>query len=213
MNVRAPKGPFVIEVRDPGRRVGHSKHLATAVVTDAEMGTAVIGVLVGSTVTLDVNLQAVGEGILVTGSAVAPVVGECSRCLNEIRYDEHVDLADLFSYPPTDARGRVVEAEMDEDDDTLWVLDDHIDLGPVIVDGLVLGLPLAPLCRPDCPGLCPQCGIALAEQPDHSHPLDDPRWAALATLSPPGLDEAPGGPDDVDVPDRPGTPAEPGSTT
>lgn len=203
MAITTPKGPFVIEARDPGRRVGQSKHLATSVITADEMGTAVIGVLSGATIDLDITLQAVGEGILVTGTATAPVVGECSRCLGEIRYDEQIELAELFSYPPTDARGRVVEAEMDEDDDTLWVLDDHLDLEPVITDALVLGLPLAPLCRLDCPGLCPECGASLAEQPEHSHPGHDPRWAALATLSPLADDSAEGGPDDFGAIDRP----------
>ncbi|NDB18193.1 MAG: DUF177 domain-containing protein [Actinobacteria bacterium] len=203
MTFSAPKGPFVIEVREPGRRVGHSKHVTASAMTADAMGTAVIGVLPGSTIDLDITLQAVGEGILVTGTATAPVVGECSRCLTEIRYPEQIELADLFSYPPTDARGRVLEAEMDNDEDTLWVADDHIDLEPVITDALVLGLPLAPLCRPDCPGLCPECGESLAEQPEHSHPLHDPRWAALATLSPLAEDAAEGDPDGSDADDHP----------
>ena len=184
MMFATPKGPFVIDAREPGRRVGHSKHIATSAMTVDAMGTAVIGVLAGTNIDLDIDLQAVGEGILVTGTATAPVVGECSRCLTEIRYTEHIELADLFSYPPTDARGRVLHAEVEEDEDTLWVVEDHIDLEPVITDALVLGLPLAPLCRLDCPGLCPECGESLSEQPEHSHPLHDPRWAALATLSP-----------------------------
>jgi uncharacterized protein len=186
-----PAGPFVIDARDPGRRVGHMKHLATDVIITTDIGTAVIGAVAGSSVHLDITLQAVGEGILVTGEATVPIVGECSRCLKDIKYDEIVDLTALFSYQPTDARGRVIEPEADADEENLWVVDDHVDLESSVTDALVLGLPLAPLCEPECPGLCPQCGESLAEDPDHSHPAHDPRWEALARLSQPSQTDGP----------------------
>ena len=49
-------------------------------------------------------------------------------------------------------------------------------------DAVVLGLPIAPLCRIDCPGLCAQCGAPLADDPEHHHEEHDPRWAALTAL-------------------------------
>jgi uncharacterized protein len=187
-----PKGAFVFDARDPGRRVGYMKSVAADVVTPSDMGTAVIGIVAGSTVHLDFTMQAVGEGILVTGSATAPIVGECSRCLAEIRYDEPIDLMALFTYPPTDSRGRAIAPQESEDgDDELWVTEDHIDLESTLTDAIVLDLPLAPLCQPDCPGLCPTCGLPLVDQPDHSHPQHDPRWEALATLAQPSSPDAP----------------------
>ena len=56
---------------------------------------------------------------------------------------------------------------------------DLIDLEPALRDAVVLALPLQPLCRDDCPGLCPECGARLADDPGHAHDAVDPRWAAL----------------------------------
>ena len=64
----------------------------------------------------------------------------------------------------------------------------------------MLPLPLAPLCRPDCPGLCSVCGARLADDPDHQHVEVDPRWAALAALQ---AGETP--PDARTIDDRTGT--------
>ena len=61
--------------------------------------------------------------------------------------------------------------------------DDLVDLEPLLRDAVVLALPFQPLCRPDCPGLCAECGARLSDDPDHRHEAPvDPRWAALAEL-------------------------------
>jgi uncharacterized protein len=92
----------------------------------------------------------------------------------------------MFEYPATDARGATLpSAEGDEDEALPVIEDDLIDLTEVLRDAVVLALPLAPLCSADCPGLCPECGILLAEAPDHAHEQIDPRWAALGGLVPP----------------------------
>ena len=81
---------------------------------------------------------------------------------------------------PPDHAGR---GHAEEDDDDLLLLDgDYLDLEQPLRDAVVLALPLAPLCRDDCPGLCPECGARLADDPAHSHDATDPRWAALAGL-------------------------------
>jgi len=68
-----------------------------------------------------------------------------------------------------------------EDDEVSHLVGDMLDLEPVVRDGLVLALPLSPLCREDCRGLCAGCGVALDDLPDdHTHASTDPRWAALA---------------------------------
>ena len=60
---------------------------------------------------------------------------------------------------------------------------DLIDLEPDLRDALVLALPVNPVCREDCPGLCPECGEAWDDLPaDHSHQQVDSRWAALEKL-------------------------------
>ena len=60
--------------------------------------------------------------------------------------------------------------------------DDLVDLEPALRDTVVPALPFQPLCRPDCPGLCSECGARLADDPDHSHETLDPRWNALSGL-------------------------------
>ena len=64
----------------------------------------------------------------------------------------------------------------------LLIEDGLIDLEPVLRDTVVPALPFQPVCRPDCPGLCSECGISLAEDSGHHHDVIDPRWAALNTL-------------------------------
>ena len=69
---------------------------------------------------------------------------------------------------------------------------DLLDLEPVLRDAVVLALPFQPLCRPDCLGLCPECGARLADDPDHTHDAPiDPRWAQLQQLAAPDLDAQP----------------------
>ena len=73
--------------------------------------------------------------------------------------------------------------DTDEDEDVSKLEDDLLDLEPLLRDAVVLALPFQPVCRPDCPGLCPQCGARLADEPDHQHEQAiDPRWAGLEGL-------------------------------
>jgi uncharacterized protein len=136
-----------------------------------ELGTVVLGVPEEEPVQLELRVESVMEGVLVTGSARTRAVGECARCLQDIELDVDVDLQELYVYPESDA----------EDDEAGRVVDDRIDLDPLLRDAVVLALPFRPLCRDDCPGLCPRCGARLADDPGHGHDEpDDPRWAALA---------------------------------
>jgi uncharacterized protein len=129
----------------------------------------------GAPLDLDLRLESVSEGVLVTGTVAAPTVGECSRCLSPITGDVEIHLTELFAYPDS-----ATEASTDADE-VGHVVDDRVDLEQSIVDAVGLELPLSPLCSPDCPGLCPQCGVALATaEPGHDHDLIDPRWAKLA---------------------------------
>jgi uncharacterized protein len=145
----------------------------------AELGIEVLAVPEGSPVHLDLRLEAVMEGVLVTGTAQADLEGECARCLDLIEDTLHVDLQELFVYD--DADNPVAD---DEDSDVSRLEGDLLDLEPVLRDTVVLALPFQPLCRDDCPGLCIECGARLADDPEHAHedPVD-PRWAALSGLT------------------------------
>lgn len=135
----------------------------------------VIAVPKGAEVDLDLRLEAVVEGVLVTGTARAPVEGECSRCLDPLAGESvEAEFTELFAYPDS-----ATEQTTDEDE-VARLVDDLLDLEPVVRDATVLALPSAPLCTPDCAGLCPECGAKWADLgPDHRHETIDPRWAAL----------------------------------
>ena len=190
MTALDPKAPLVLDVRSLQRRPGSMVTVTRTSPAPAELGVAMARVPEGSPIELDLRLESVLEGVLVSGTADLEVSAECSRCLEPFDWHEEVDLTELFRYPPTDAHGAVVE-ELDESEDPLpEVQDDLIDLLPVLRDAVVLDLPLAPLCREDCPGLCPECGVRLAEDPQHVHESSDPRWAALSALLESGDDPA-----------------------
>ncbi len=146
------------------------------------LGLEMVGVPPGSPLGLGLRLEAVLEGVLVSGSARAPAEGECVRCLDAVTTDLEVDLLELYSY--ADPNGR---PPAPDDDENRRLQGDLLDLEPALRDAVVLGLPLQPLCAADCPGLCPACGVRLADSPGHAHPASDPRWAVLAALpGPPG---------------------------
>jgi uncharacterized protein len=134
----------------------------------------------GSPVELDLRLEAVMEGVLVSGSASAELDGECARCLEPIEDEITVRLQELFVYDDV----RHDASDKDLDDEVSRLEDDLLDLGPLLRDAVVLALPFQPLCREDCPGLCVECGARLADDPDHQHEdAIDPRWGALQRLT------------------------------
>ncbi len=139
----------------------------------------------GAPLDLDLRLESVAEGVLVTGTVEAPTVGQCSRCLEPFTGSVSIPLTELFAYPDS-----ATEATTEEDE-VGHVVDDAVDLEQAIIDAVGLELPLSPLCRPDCAGLCPQCGVVLATaEPDHHHDIVDPRWAKLAEMLPENNGEA-----------------------
>lgn len=175
--------PLVLDVRDLGRRAGAMTRLDLVVPAPEQLASIGSSVPAGSEVDLALRLESVLEGVLVSGTATAGFQAECSRCLAPVAGEVTVELTELFVYPQTDARGRVVPRDADDPfEQEPAVQDDTVDLEPTLRDAVVLALPVAPLCRPDCPGLCPQCGVELAQDPDHHHDQVDPRWATLAAL-------------------------------
>jgi uncharacterized protein len=170
-----PRDPFVLDIRELGRQPGSFQAIQRDVPSPAGLGLDTIRVPDGAPLALDLQLQAVTEGVLVTGTVVAPVVGECGRCLDPLEQVFSVDVVELFAYPDSSTDRTTDEDEVER------IEDDLIDLAPLVRDAIVLGLPITPLCRPDCAGLCPTCGQRLDEaEPGHSHEMIDSRWAALA---------------------------------
>ena len=161
-------GPFVIPVavlrKHPGTR---RQVVVSGPISDLDVSNS--RVEPGSPVDLDVVLESVLGGIVVTGIVSASWQGECGRCLEP-------------------ATGRLVaqvrEVYTDQADPELEyaMTDDWLDLEPLAHDACILELPLAPLCGPDCLGLCPECGANRNYESCTCTDKTDPRWAGLAGL-------------------------------
>ena len=135
-----------------------------------------IGVPVGAELDLDLRLESVMDGVLVSGTVSAPLSGQCGRCLEPVSDELTVRVQELFVYPEA-------ATEHDDDDEVAQLEGDLLDLAPTLRDAVVLALPLTPLCRQDCQGLCATCGERLDDLPqDHSHTTTDARWGALSGL-------------------------------
>lgn len=168
--------PFVVDVRALIGKPGAYERLELTERAGPGVRTEIVTVPETATVRMDVMLESVREGILVTGSARATGDAVCSRCLDPVEVPLEAGLQELYAWTADDA-------EVDD----LGELGPHLDaelldLRPAVRDGLILDMPLAPLCDEDCPGLCPTCGVKLADDPGHRHETTDPRWAALSAL-------------------------------
>jgi uncharacterized protein len=168
---------FLFDMRNLSRQPGSLRDETRMVHAPDGVGSGLVLVPAGADVSLDLRFEAVSEGVLVTGSAVAPLTGECARCLDPVASTMEASFQELYLY-----ESGVQDEEAD--DEERFLDGDQLDLEPAFRDAVVLALPLSPLCREDCPGLCPECGAHLAEAgPDHGHGEDvDPRWAALRQL-------------------------------
>jgi len=155
--------------------------LTRTVTLPDDLGTDVIAIKAGSPVEVEVRLESVVEGVLVTGSVSGTATGACVRCLDPVSLEVDGTFQELFAYADRAAHHHEVGADADEDE-VHELVDDLIDLEPVLRDAVVPTLPFQPVCREDCPGLCSECGARFADDPDHHHEVIDPRWSALGGL-------------------------------
>jgi uncharacterized protein len=168
---RLKKTPFVLDVVDLIHRPGEMREREIDAVAPGGWSNAVIGVREGEPVHLDVRLESLHEGILVSADVGTTARGECVRCLIDVEESVEVEIREVFAYSRDDA--------FDYD-----VHETQVDLEPVVRDAVVLSLPFQPVCQAECTGLCPQCGVRLLDNPGHEHEAPvDPRWAALGGLA------------------------------
>lgn len=183
------RSPLVLDVSRLGRRPGSIRTIQQTVPSPARIGLDLIAIPQGADLDLDLRLESVSEGVLVSGTVSGPTRGECARCLEPITGEVEVVLTELFAYPDSATESTT------EDDEVGRVIDQTVNLEQPIIDAVGLALPFIPLCSPDCPGLCPQCGIALSTAgPGHHHDQIDPRWAKLAEMLPTDRDASEGKP-------------------
>jgi uncharacterized protein len=126
-----------------------------------------------------VRLLRTNRGILASASLRTALALQCSRCLRDVIEPITVEIHEEY-LPAVDlATGRPVPT--DDEPDVARLTDHHeLDLETPVREAIQLAEPIAPLCRPDCPGLCIVCGERL-DDGDHDHPGDDidPRLEAL----------------------------------
>jgi uncharacterized protein len=172
-----PRSPLVLDTRELPRRPGAMRKVTRSVPAPKDLGLALIGVPAGATLSLDLRMESVSEGVLVSGTVTGPVEGECGRCLGPIGDTVEVSVQELYAYENS------TTDETTDEDEVGRLQGDLIDLEPAVRDAVVLALPANPLCREDCPGLCVECGEPWDELPaDHTHEQIDARWAALTQL-------------------------------
>ncbi|HSH23652.1 MAG TPA: DUF177 domain-containing protein [Acidimicrobiales bacterium] len=160
---------LTVKVADLLRRPGQRRHESLEAVLE---GLQVLGCRVpdGSPVHVDVHLESLNEGVVVKGTTEAPWVGECRRCLRPVAARLSSPILEVYEADPTEGETQLLEGG-------------EIDIEPVAREAVLLELPLAPLCRDDCAGLCPRCGVdrnesvcgCVVHEPD-------PRWAGLEDL-------------------------------
>ena len=170
---RIEDSPWAVSVAQVASRAGQSKSLDATFPAPSGIGDEIVGVDEGADVQVVGSFDSIVDGLILSARISAPVHAECTRCLKPIQRnweasEEEVDIV----------------AGEDESEDTYPLLEggSWADLEALLRDTLVEELPLQPLCKPDCKGLCSQCGIDLNEQPDHHHDVTDIRFAALEGL-------------------------------
>ncbi|MGP3968555.1 YceD family protein [Streptomyces sp. 6N223] len=176
----------MFDTRELGRRPGALKRASRTVLAPSGLGNEVIGVPSGAKLEVELRMESVIEGVLVTGTARAPLAGECVRCLEPLADEAEAEFQEMFAYPDADAYGGTQDTagEAEAEEEEFLLQGDLFDLEPLLRDAIVLSLPMRPVCREDCPGLCPDCGTPLAGDPGHHHDdAVDVRWAALRELA------------------------------
>ncbi len=194
---RIEDSPWAVSVAQVASRAGQSKEIDSVFPAPSGIGDAIVGIDEGADVSVIGSFDSIVDGLILNARINAPVHAECTRCLKPITHDWTVSVTSFFPYDDKSSsdnkgksgkKGKEEEIDIiageDESEDTYPLLEggSWADLEALLRDTLVEELPLQPLCKPDCLGLCSQCGADLNEDPDHHHDVTDIRFAALEGL-------------------------------
>ncbi|CAN1513334.1 COG1399 Predicted metal-binding, possibly nucleic acid-binding protein [Candidatus Nanopelagicaceae bacterium] len=179
---------FQLNTFELPRRAGEMKEYQLDIPVKENFGVPLISVPAGEVIEVDVRLESVTEGVLLSADVYAVAKGECIRCLDPVEIVIERKIQELYNYEPTNERGKKKKRDEDEIDldleDELMMDGNIMDLETPIRDAVVLSLPINPLCDEECLGLCPECGGKWADLPeDHAHEVIDARWASLGSLT------------------------------
>jgi uncharacterized protein len=169
-----------VDVRDLVGRPGASRTVEVAEPVDG-LGTELAFVPEDRPVSASLLMESVVEGMLATGPLSGVMVVRCARCLTSSERPFRVETQEMFTPGP------------DPTDDEYPLVDGFVDLEPMIRDAVLLAMPMAPLCRPDCLGLCPRCGGDRNLGECSCEPDVDARWAPLSALRIDTRDQRPSG--------------------
>jgi uncharacterized protein len=170
------RNPFLVQVTNLRRSLANREEVTRR---GAISSLRVLGSLVPSDSEIEVRviLESVDGGVVATGTVKAPWLGECRRCLDVVEGDLEIEVRELFEVRD----GRWAPDEADEE--TYALVGEHVDLAELARDAVLLNLPLAPLCRPDCAGLCPNCGADRNFELCDCEEMDgDGRWEGIDVL-------------------------------
>lgn len=165
----APLAALRIAVSDVARRPGLMRRVEQPAVVPG-LAAAGVGVPEGEPVDLDLRLEGVPGGVVVSGFVSGRWTAECSRCLEPVSGPLAAEVHELFETEPVESETYPLEGE-------------EIDLEPLVRDAVLPGLPAPPLCADECLGLCPTCGADRnREQCRCPEPAAGARWAELDKL-------------------------------
>ena len=184
---------FQFNTHELPRRAGEMKEYQLDLEILEPVGVPLVAVPAGDVIELDIRLESVAEGILLSADLYALAKGECIRCLDPVEITVERKIQELYRYEPSNDKGgkrKKHSSRTDTSDeidldavDELWLDGNEMNLEIPIRDAVVLDLPVNPLCSEACLGLCPDCGEKWEKLPeDHAHEVIDARWAGLAGL-------------------------------
>lgn len=160
--------PLVVNAVELLRRPGSTKDIDVVVASDDfEFNDSRID---DQPVQVRLHLEALSDGIAVSGVATAHWHGECKRCLAPVYESADIEIDEMYQVTVTDPDAFPIDA-------------DQLMLLPMVRENILIAVPQFLLCSPDCKGLCPQCGADLnVGQCSCEAPVTDDRWAALEDL-------------------------------
>ena len=163
------KNPLLVNALELLRRPGSERPVRISVSPES-IGLVDDRLLPEADIEVDLMCESLSDGVVVEGHVVARFRGECRRCLNPVEGRLDCPVRELYQVNLTDP-------------DAFPVVNDQIDLSVMVRETVLLDLPDGPVCRPDCAGLCPVCGIDRnAATCACATPAIDSRWAALDAL-------------------------------